>query len=69
MVEQCSLTSSSNFLALTMWQGRPQKEKKWQISGYDGEKKRWDGDKYVAFHKEQHAIMESIELPKLGVSQ
>ena len=35
-------------------------ERKLQNSQYDGERKGWDWDKYVALHKEQHAIMESL---------
>ena len=35
-------------------------ERKLQSSHYDGERKVWDWDKYVALHKEQHAIMESL---------
>ena len=35
-------------------------EGKLQNSHYDGERKSWDWDKYVALHKEQHAIMESL---------
>ena len=35
-------------------------ERKLQNSHYDGEKKSWDWDKYVAIHKEQHTIIESL---------
>ena len=35
-------------------------ERKLQDSHYGGERKSWDWDKYVALHKEQHAIMESL---------
>ena len=32
-----------------------------QISYYDGEKREWDWDKYVALLKEQHKIMKSAD--------
>ena len=35
-------------------------ERKLQKSHYDAEKKGRDWDKYVALHKEQHTIMESL---------
>ena len=35
-------------------------EGKLQNSHYDGQQKTWDWDKYVALHKEQHAIMVSL---------
>ena len=35
-------------------------EGKLQNSHFYGERKTWDWDKYVALHKEQHAIMESL---------
>ena len=35
-------------------------ERKLQTSDNDGEKKGWDMDKYVALHKEQHAIINSL---------
>ena len=35
-------------------------ERKLHCSHYDGDKKGWDCDKYVALHKEQHAIIESL---------
>ena len=35
-------------------------ERKLQNSHYDGEKKGWDWNKYVALHKEQHTIMASL---------
>ena len=35
-------------------------KRKLQNSHYDGERKTWDWDKYVALHKEQHAIVESL---------
>ena len=35
-------------------------ERKLQNSHYDGERKTWDWDKYVAFHREQHTIMENL---------
>ena len=35
-------------------------ERKLQTSCYDGERKGWDWDKYVALHKEQHVIMENL---------
>ena len=35
-------------------------EEKLQNSHYDGKKKMCDWDKYVALHKEQHAITESL---------
>ena len=36
-------------------------ERKLQNTHYGGEKKGWDCDKYVALHKEQHAIMDGLE--------
>ena len=35
-------------------------EGKLQNSHFYGERKTWDWDKYVALHKEQHSIMESL---------
>ena len=35
-------------------------KRKLQTSHDDGKKKGWDWGKYVALHKEQHAIMESL---------
>ena len=35
-------------------------ERKLQTSHYDSERKGWAWDKYIALHKEQHAIMESL---------
>ena len=35
-------------------------ERKLQNSYYDSQRKGWDCDKYVAFHKEQHVIVESL---------
>ena len=44
-----------------MWVGRLQKQKEsYRTHKNDGEIKTWDWDKYVALHKEQHAIMESL---------
>ena len=35
-------------------------ERKLHYSDYDGERKGWDGDKYVALYKKQHAFIESL---------
>ena len=35
-------------------------ERKLQNSQYDGEKKGWDWDKYVAIHKEEHTMIKSL---------
>ena len=35
-------------------------DRKLQNPYYDGERKTWGWNKYVPFHKEQHAIMESL---------
>ena len=59
-VKQCSSMSVSNVLALTMWLGRPQKQKESCKPLAMMMRKGWDWDKYIALHKEQHAIMESL---------
>ena len=55
ILEQCTLISTSIFLALTT-----EAEGKLQNSDYDCERKMWDWDKYVTPHKEQHAIMKTL---------
>ena len=53
--------SISNISALTVSPSRLQKQKEsCRNSHYDGEQKGWDWDKYVALHKEQHAIIVSL---------
>ena len=56
MVKLCFLMSISNFLALIMWLGRLQKQKKLQTSHYDSEKKGWNWNKYL------HSTRKSIQL-------
>ena len=56
MVELCSLTSIK-FLGTDV---ATKAKRKLQNSHYDGKKKEWDWDKYVALHKEQLTIMESL---------
>ena len=58
---QCFSMSISNFLALSMWSGRPQSQNgKLQSYHYDDERKAWDWNKYITLHKEQHDIIESL---------
>ena len=60
MVNLCFSMSISNSSVLTMWQGKPQKQKELQNSHHDDEKKGWGWDVYVALYKKQHKSMESF---------